>query len=617
MKPPTESVRLLLACLAATLAVPQTVLCDAIWVGDTSQDWNTAANWDSDPNNPGGNFIIHTATGNFPILGANSAFTPVDVFIANGANTSGRLDHRAGSLSLNDTSANGNWFFVARGANTATATYNLADTSVSDPGVAGYGQGSGSLTVGKFFVGGAFYGGGGIGMANINTTGSITANSTQDIGGYASIALAVGSGSSGAINLQNGTIGAAGDLWVSCDGTGTVNQTGGTVNVGGWFVGSRWNGAVSTYNQSGGTVNVTGNAVGVSYGGGTGAINVSGGMFNCNDVWVSECYNGTAGTGTLTVSGTGTVNPTWWVWITRNAAAIGVVNLDGGTLATAHVVKGNGAATFNFNGGTLKAKQNDTNFIEGAVNVTVKSGGAVVDTNGYNITIQNALVGDTASTSGGLLKNGSGILILSGASTYTGTTTVHAGTLALGAGGSIANSGQIVVGDAGSSGAKLDATALSGLAIGGSQTISGIGTVDVGSGKELTVHGTLAPGNSIGTLIINGDMVLAGNSDFEIDPNGVLADLADVSGNLTYGGTLNVSNIGGAFSWGDTFNLFDWDGILEGEFTAVNLPTLDNGWVWQDNLLGDGTITVVPEPATTLGLTLLLSGALLRRRRHP
>ena len=153
--------------------------------------------------------------------------------------------------------------------------------------------------------------------------------------------------------------------------------------------------------------------------------------------------------------------------------------------------------------------------------------------------------------------------------------------------------------------------------IGGSQTISGIGTVDVGSGKELTVHGTLAPGNSIGTLIINGDMVLAGNSDFEIDPNGVLADLADVSGNLTYGGTLNVSNIGGAFSWGDTFNLFDWDGILEGEFTAVNLPTLDNGWVWQDNLLVDGTITVVPEPATTLGLTLLLSGALLRRRRHP
>ena len=70
MKPPTESVRLLLACLAATLAVPQTVLCDATWVGDTSQDWNTAANWDSDPNNPGGNFIIHTATGNFPILGA-------------------------------------------------------------------------------------------------------------------------------------------------------------------------------------------------------------------------------------------------------------------------------------------------------------------------------------------------------------------------------------------------------------------------------------------------------------------------------------------------------------------------------------------------------------------
>ena len=35
-----------------------------------------------------------------------------------------------------------------------------------------------------------------------------------------------------------------------------------------------------------------------------------------------------------------------------------------------------------------------------------------------------------------------------------------------------------------------------------------------------------------------------------------------------------------------------------------------------DKLLIDGTITVVPEPAATLGLTLLLSGGLLRRRRR-
>ncbi len=1061
----------------------QPVRADETWVGDTSQDWNTAANWSSDPGNPTGNFFINTATaGVYPVLSANSSFTPVDVIIANGGTNTARLDQRAGNLSLQDTSANGNWFFVARGANTANATYNLANTSVSDPGISGYDQGSGSLTVGKFFVGGGYYNGGGNGTVNINTTGSLTANSTQNSGGNASIALGIGSGSSGTINLQSGTITTAGDLWVSTEGTGAVNQTGGTVNVGAWFVGSRWNGSSGTYNQSGGTVNVTSNAVGVSYGGGTGAINVSGGTFNCNDVWVSECYGGTAGTGTLTISGTGTVNPTWWVWITKNAAATGVVNLDGGTLATAHITKGDGSATFNFNGGTLKAKRDDTNFIEGAVSVNVKSGGAVVDTNGYAVTIQNVLAADAGSPGGGLTKNGAGTLTLSGANTYaggtsinagtlsvgnvidngnlgastsgvalnggtlrlthsavadgtfgsrvlavgasggtlnvngtattgqnsrvifntantlagngaltitgrgtldgwgggrgavvntasqsyggaitlqdggllaieggglasgatisignnaefsigtgvtvnnnvtvtggttsnmswtnggtgvlagnlilnanlrmsmrnwysskaqsgtvsgvvsgtgtltildgpgtltltgantytgattisagtlqlgnggaagslstssaisiasganlrfnqsdavtqgtdfstaaitgegavtqagsgtltlntantytggttiganqnaavlratasgalgtgtigldsvgnastarleleggitlsnaisfpargntstgikntggantltgdialgtggnfytiesdsglltlsgnltppisstrtivlnggadgvlsgsvnftsgnilgvtkdgtgtwtlsgtntyTGDTTIHAGTLALGTGGSIANSGKIIVGDAGSSGTVLDATALSGLGIGASQTLSGIGTVNVGSGNTLTVSGTLAPGNSIGTLIINGDAVLAGTAEFEInpDPNPVLADLADVSGNLTYGGTLNVTNIGGALQWGNTFNLFDWGTLSDSYFSAVTLPSLSPGLVWQNNLLVDGTITVVPEPATTLGLSLLLFGALLRRRRR-
>ncbi len=81
------------------------------------------------------------------------------------------------------------------------------------------------------------------------------------------------------------------------------------------------------------------------------------------------------------------------------------------------------------------------------------------------------------------------------------------------------------------------------------------------------------------------------------------------------GTQVNVTNIGGAFSYGDTFNLFDWGGTLTGNFTTLSLPSLDNGWVWQNNLLNDGTITVVPEPSATIGLTLLLSSALLFRRR--
>ena len=83
---------------------------------------------------------------------------------------------------------------------------------------------------------------------------------------------------------------------------------------------------------------------------------------------------------------------------------------------------------------------------------------------------------------------------------------------------------------------------------------------------------------------------------------------------MTFGGTLNVNNVGGALVNGDTFDLFNW-GSTSGTFSAVNLPGLDPGLTWDDTALyTTGTITVVPEPRAALlgGLGML---ALLRRRR--
>jgi len=236
--------------------------------------------------------------------------------------------------------------------------------------------------------------------------------------------------------------------------------------------------------------------------------------------------------------------------------------------------------------GTSTARLTGSN--NAANTVTFEIGGRGLDTT-YAGVISDGVFSTPGWTK--VTKTGSGMLTLTGANTYTGATTVSAGTL------------------------RLDGSLTSAVTVNSGAKIQGVGTITK-TGTALTVNGTLAPGNSIGTLIINGDTVLAGTADFEIDPNGVLADLLDVSGNLTYGGELNVTNIGGAFSWGDTFDLFDWDGARSGDFGTVNLPALSNGWVWQNNLLTDGTITVVPEPATTLGLSLLLSGALLRRRRR-
>ena len=83
---------------------------------------------------------------------------------------------------------------------------------------------------------------------------------------------------------------------------------------------------------------------------------------------------------------------------------------------------------------------------------------------------------------------------------------------------------------------------------------------------------------------------------------------------LTFGGTLNVTNIGGTLVNGDVFNLFDW-GSTSGAFSSVNLPALTGSLAWdQSNLYTNGTIAVIPEPRAALigGIGMLI---LLRRRR--
>ena len=117
------------------------------------------------------------------------------------------------------------------------------------------------------------------------------------------------------------------------------------------------------------------------------------------------------------------------------------VNLNGGTLSTLNVFSEavnagtKGTSTFNFNGGTLKAIQSNTTFVQGLTSANVRNGGAIIDTNGVNVTIAQALVhssigGDNA-IDGGLTKQGLGTLTLTGANTFTGDIHVNAGILSI------------------------------------------------------------------------------------------------------------------------------------------------------------------------------------------
>ncbi len=127
---------------------------------------------------------------------------------------------------------------------------------------------------------------------------------------------------------------------------------------------------------------------------------------------------------------------------TGGTPGVGVVNLNGGTIAAPGLTTRSNAAyvtgtqaTVNFNGGTLKATADNANFIAAdsaaaTVTLNVMGGGAVIDTNGHSVGIATALL-NGGDTDGGVTKQGGGALTLSGANTYNGPTVVTQGTLQL------------------------------------------------------------------------------------------------------------------------------------------------------------------------------------------
>ena len=84
--------------------------------------------------------------------------------------------------------------------------------------------------------------------------------------------------------------------------------------------------------------------------------------------------------------------------------ATGTATLSGGTLSVKAITLGTGTGSITFNGGTLKALAASDNFI--GVPVTLEDGGMIIDTDGYAVTITNAI--DT--TDGTITKKGSGTL---------------------------------------------------------------------------------------------------------------------------------------------------------------------------------------------------------------
>ena len=362
---------------------------------------------------------------------------------------------------------------------------------------------------------------------------------------------------SGKTTVNAGTLDISGTYNQSPSGEALLVETGATVNV--QSGGSYTLGANSSWQTIRGTLDIesggsyTENAtwgMQVGHNGETGALNINGGTMTVQSTGSAAFKIGgdLSGSGVLTMN-SGTLDVQTDDFQIPSHDGTGTVNLDGGTLIAKEIDQSStGTGTFNFDGGTLQASENNVNFLENLNAANVKAGGAVIDTDGNDITIAQALL--DGGGGGGLIKTGVGTLTLSGTSTYSGATIVSNGVLSLGSSGSIANSSLTTV--------KND-TKL-------------IGT---GTTGPLVIEngGTNAPGLSPGITTVSGNYTNNGALDIEIDnaftgdppTAGTHYDQVDVTGTVTLGATSTLNPIeyanGGGFDpdFGTVFTIINND----------------------------------------------------------
>ena len=248
----------------------------------------------------------------------------------------------------------------------------------------------------------------------------------------------------------------------------------------------------------------------------------------------------------------------------------------------------------------LRFSQN-INGLNGGGNVTTLSSGTKTLTLGNNDA--NAVFNGSLNQGSGalaLVKTGNGEQILNGSSIYSGTTTVNSGRLIF---NNTSSTNTITVSANGSLGGV-------GVILG---TTIVFGKLDAG-----------ASAGSIGTLSFNLpgtglSLDSASTTIFQLDRTaGQNSDLLSVNGQLSLGGTWNVSNIGTALIAGDLFDLFNATTVV-GAVGTLNLPSLDLGLGWDTTLFPtSGVISVVsvPEPSSMaiVGISGLAMLAMKRRK---
>ncbi|SDR23095.1 outer membrane autotransporter barrel domain-containing protein [Paraburkholderia fungorum] len=322
----------------------------------------------------------------------------------------------------------------------------------------------------------------------------------------------------------------------------------------------------------------------ISGGTGTSTLTIipgAGNSFTYHDS-ISNFASVSIGAGTVTLYGAstyvGTTTLTGGTLVLGNSSAIGSGQLD---------TAGSGSAVVYLNGVAL-------------ANTVSLGGDTTLEVNGTDTAAQNGAIGQSGG-SYGIDKTGTGTLVLNGANTYTGTTTVQAGTLQLGssasstasltsdvdvASGATLSGYGTIDGDVDNQGTVSAASGGGSLSITGNYTQSAAATLSVGVGSNAVATGNLSTDSGYGHLVVGGSATLAAGSSVALVNTGsygfaagqrfVVID-ASASGTNYNESTLDYSALG-------------YSGLLFG--TAVNVDGRS-----------DLVVSLAGQPASSLATT--------------
>jgi fibronectin-binding autotransporter adhesin len=515
-----------------------------------------------------------TINGGRLALSATGSVANSRVALATGAtlDISGLTNGGTSIVSLGNTAA-GQTGTVNLGANRLTLSNANASFGGVIQGTGGFtlSAGTQTLTGANTYTGGTAIDGGTLLISGGGTLGGTTGATTLsggvlDLGGTTQTqngGLTLNGGtirngtlsSSGAFTFESGTIDAALTGFAGFDKTGagtlTINVVstytgvtdihGGTlaIGAGGSVAASsliRLDTAGTTFDISAGGNQTIQDLAGVS--GSTVALGANTLTFGTgNSGGFAGVINGTGGitkvgAGAITLSGVNAY--TGATTIADGALAVGA----GGSIASSSGVDLTGSAA------VFEA------FSDQTINDLAGVAGSKVTVTGTNIltfgTANSTTFAGSFTGSGGLVKNGAGIFTLTGdSSAFTGSTTINAGTVALG------------------SDAQPDASLGGDVTVVGG-TLKGFGTI---GGSLANNGGIVAPGGSIGTLTVNGAFTQGANGTLSIEVSPTAASKLAVGGAASLDGKLALVFDPGVYH-ATTYTLLSASAV-SGKFASV------------------------------------------------